>query len=1585
MVVSGLAGATLPSPGSYGAIGTPHGAGLLAAGSNSPESLPWAKTPLKITSFYFSPDAFVESSGSTTVYATAVGPTKNLAYAYTGLPAGCASQNSTSFSCDPLANGTFVVQLNVTDALGNSTYANATLYVYPWAVVTSLAVTPSFADPAQAVQPCSIVNAAPFYTGYCYQQEQSPNVVSFPNGTEAVIASVTTRLTTDTCSVAAQDTSSRVQVFLTEDGGLTFAAPIDIGGSSCTYLNAIEPSFAVSGYGMGYGVFVEENSSAMPGQYASRPADGLGFTRSTDNGAKWSAASLIAPVGMPTGNLAHPVLATFGSTIYVAYEDIDNSSHVLPGGGTPISIQLVYSTNGGSAWNGPYTLPGLNASQFYNAMSPSIAVKADGTVAVAYATNRSCVDAAFVGCYTWGDSVVVSTSATNGTSWSAPWVVATGVGETTCPLGSCVSGLFQGTPGTSVAFTGTGGLLVGYSGTYSQAGVVGSANYRYTGVSLALSVNGGLSWSTQALGQVAPGVPTNSSNVAVAAEGTELYVTFTSQNRTAGTQALAESYTQWFASAFEATPLAFPTPILLGLDSMPLGQNTNATVHSYPGYSSALGFNQTGGPLVAFSLPKPPTYTTASSSKYFYANYTYPTNLSFAFGAEPGSPAVVDVTFMEAGLPANTSWGILLQGGNISTTMSEFEVLNIPVNVPVNFTLLSGPSQTWGILQENPPTASVSSPAVFAYDSTVTLTYYELFALNFSLVPFWPVTPTSGTYTDGYVDMNMESYSGCSDTYVDTSRQVFSYGSVTYYYNDSFYYDDNYCLGIYNSGGSDWTGGSYSSYYNYSSDPAIPPPSPFYLAAGFTSQMEIYDDGDPSASPVNAITGTGPGSFTGTPDIIYDNPPYDYYYNTPQEITLNAPINETVYLGGSGGSRTTFNESVHAYGLPAGTPYHFTWNGTTYSAVTPNAVPILNLPVGGYPVTDTWANGSTPGWEYFGNVNPAGPVVVPFQPNVNLTFSSYEEVGAPLQTVSFRALGLDQGTPWTLKFNGSSYSSSTPYINLSVRAGTYVTSAAPATSADGKSSYLPNNYGPSVTLTRGEQMVNVSYGPAYRVNVYAATGGLVSLGTGSGTQLSSLTLWAMPGASEQFTAAPSAGWIFLGWTGLGTGSYSGNDTTASVTVNSAIEETASFEPLPGARFSLNFTEAGLPSGTWWGVTLDGQGYSSSQPLLTVNGLYAWVTGAVGHYTLSVPYAYLNGTAATRFMSSDYPPMVGTNGTDVVSLVFTPQSLVSVYSSAGGTTQLVVGDVPSGGTWWASAGQQANLQETANSQFTFTDWVGTGAGSYSGTEIAPTITVGNGPITEFAQFMLNPIPPPRGYGLTVTLSTALASGTTWGIAVKSPTAGFLLFSSTGSSIVLSGLLPGSYGLVLESAMSPDRLTMYTALASNVASVSVTENTSVSVGYQVSYWVTIGASALGSAGPASGWYDRGATVSLSALPTGPNLFAGWVGTGSGNYTGPNATAPITVYGPLTEFAGFSPPAQHLVTTESSIWENPAVIAGLAVTGIVVGLLVGLAAVRRRGPGESAGPTSPEPAAFESEPGPAPPEPPAYQETPPEEGQP
>src|SRR5208337_5076663 len=52
------------------------------------------------------------------------------------------------------------------------------------------------------------------------------------------------------------------------------------------------------------------------------------------------------------------------------------------------------------------------------------------------------------------------------------------------------------------------------------------------------------------------------------------------------------------------------------------------------------------------------------------------------------------------------------------------------------------------------------------------------------------------------------------------------------------------------------------------------------------------------------------------------------------------------------------------------------------------------------------------------------------------------------------------------------------------------------------------------------------------------------------------------GSTVAITATPTTGYAFTGWAGAGTGSYSGASNPASVTMNSNIIETASFQPIP---------------------------------------------------------------------------------------------------------------------------------------------------------------------------------------------------------------------------------------------------------------------------------------------------------------------------------------------------------------------------------------------------------------------------------------
>lgn len=1564
MVLSGMGMGLLSGVASPAIIG--HLVAPSARTSPAAQVNPFGVSGLQINYFDVSPTVAVQ--GTTFNFTTNVtGGTGVYTYNYLNLPTGCTSSNASPYLCQPTGNGTFTVELRAVDSSGSNATANVTVDVWPFAVSPFFQVSQDPAEVAHAQQPCSIVNASPFYTAYCQDIQNSPSVLAFANGDVGLVSSATTDATNNVCPGADQTTSSRITESISTDSGVTFTPTLTLGGTACGEQNALEPSFAVSSTGAAYGVFVMENSTAAPGQYASRGSDSLGFVSSSNDGASWSSVTTI----VSGGNVARPELAVEGRSVYVVYEDIANSSTPIPGGGLPISVRFLASGDGGSSWSTPVTMPGWNASQGNNAMSPAITVSGTGEVAVVYATNRSCVNPASArACYTWGDSIAALTSTTNGSSWSSVSWAATAVGETTCSLGLCESSFYQSTPDISAVFDSSGDLFVVYSGTQSQPIVRGTAgNYLQSGVTVALLANGATSWTSEALFAPTFGAPLNATNPGVGSSGAEVYVTYSQRNGTLGGADYSESYSQWFAEAAGRGTLSVSTPRPVDLQPMPLGLTVNSTQESFVGYTSSVGINRTSGaPMLAFSLPMANVQSVASSTTYYYANYTYEAVESFAEPTWVGSPLSTEIDFTTAGAAAGDAWAFTLAGLPFSTSQPGLGILDVPLGVEMVLELNPSSMNGYGVVNMEPPLVSVPSPYAFDYSMTVTVTFVLFFLLELGYSPNWLTTAIEYAEWEGQVYPNYSTCTICSAIYdyfgeqVDVAQTSTTNEYENYTYVDSsLYYGYGYCYGVTTPPPTKANLQCYDYYNIYNSyayrlaAAAMPIPWQLYVEGGSTFYPYLY-----SNSAISYVNGTGSGSFSGIPTLECTGCTNDYEL---PPMVVNGPINETADFSSVTGAQI-YNESVTPHGLPDGTTYHFTWNGTDYNGTSPSATPILDQNPGGYAVTNAWASGSSPGWEYFGSVVPAGPVIVPYQPDVNLSFTSYEDLNAPTESVAFHASGLSAGTPWSLSFNGTRYATTGAWVNVTVHPGTYLVATTASVSANGTTSYAAGAFGPTVTIISGEKQLNISFTPTNRLMVTASTGGLVAE-VGVGSWSSSVTIWATVGSMYNFTENASAGWSFLGWTGTGAGSYTGPSAYAIVTSNGVITESAGFAPLPDARFNLTFQESGLPAGTWWTVDLKGVGYSSNEPTLTVPNLYAWVSGSVGRYALSVPYAYSNSTNETRFAVTAAPALVGTNGTltPSVLLAFAPQQLITTSSSGGGTSLIEVNSTPSGNTVWGVPGGVYTLSEVASSNYEFTQWIGTGAGSYTGTETAPPVTVSTSPIHEYAEFSAVPAPKPTLYDLNVSLGTSLRSGTVWSVVLHPASGAAVGYSSTGTSLVITGLSQGTYKLSVNPSISPDGLAQYAPAPTNPSSVSLTRNGNVSVSFTTEYWVSVTGSPGGSAGPASGWQEADSPLALAALADSGYSFGGWIGTGLGSYTGAQPTDTVTVLGPITEVAQFEPVAKNPTKTTtkvgSSIWQSDTTLVLLAVVGLIIGLIVGMMLFRRgktgRGPAETpAGPT-------------------------------
>jgi hypothetical protein len=75
------------------------------------------------------------------------------------------------------------------------------------------------------------------------------------------------------------------------------------------------------------------------------------------------------------------------------------------------------------------------------------------------------------------------------------------------------------------------------------------------------------------------------------------------------------------------------------------------------------------------------------------------------------------------------------------------------------------------------------------------------------------------------------------------------------------------------------------------------------------------------------------------------------------------------------------------------------------------------------------------------------------------------------------------------------------------------------------------------------------------------------------------------------------------------------------------------------------------------------------------------------------------------------------------------------------------------------------------------------------------------------------------------------------------------------------------------------------------------------------------------PPSQWIDAGQTVVMRAVPNANHLFSGWLGSGTGSFTGSTNPASVTVSAPITETASFALAPLELIVETSTVDQLPA----------------------------------------------------------------
>ena len=232
----------------------------------------------------------------------------------------------------------------------------------------------------------------------------------------------------------------------------------------------------------------------------------------------------------------------------------------------------------------------------------------------------------------------------------------------------------------------------------------------------------------------------------------------------------------------------------------------------------------------------------------------------------------------------------------------------------------------------------------------------------------------------------------------------------------------------------------------------------------------------------------------------------------------------------------------------------------------------------------------------------------------------------------------------------------------------------------------------------------------YRLTMTHATGGTVSPASS----------WRNSGAAISISATPTnntqVSYSFAGWTGSGAGSYSGTNNPASITMNGPITENATF-----TQSNVQVTVQTKPAGRTFSV--DGTSY-------TVVQTFSWQPGSTHTIATTSPqngatgvrYVWVNWTGGGAISHTVAPT---TNATYTAN--FNTQYRLTMTPGTGGTVSPT--------SSWRSSGAAISISATPATGYSFTNWTGSGTGSFSGTNNPASITMG-GPITETATFTHN---------------------------------------------------------------------------------------------------------------------------------------------------------------------------------------------------------------------------------------------------------
>ena len=235
-----------------------------------------------------------------------------------------------------------------------------------------------------------------------------------------------------------------------------------------------------------------------------------------------------------------------------------------------------------------------------------------------------------------------------------------------------------------------------------------------------------------------------------------------------------------------------------------------------------------------------------------------------------------------------------------------------------------------------------------------------------------------------------------------------------------------------------------------------------------------------------------------------------------------------------------------------------------------------------------------------------------------------------LYNLSINETGLPSNTPWNISVNGKKVTViNRTYTSLQSN-GTYYVNVSSAVGISNGVRYINATNSTIVNISGNNKQVNFTYCQEDFLKL------LPNNSIEGGTNPASG--WYLHGRTMEISAVSSPGYTFYFWVGNGKGSYSGSNSTANVTINSPINETAWFYPKGVKVYNVTFIENGLSRGTQWSIVFNGStetSYSSLISFVAKNGSYNFTISRVKGYSSNITDATIRVNGANIIVDVNY--------------------------------------------------------------------------------------------------------------------------------------------------------------------------------------------------------------------------------------------------------------------------------------------------------------------------------------------------------------